>query len=527
LPEAEETISGVTIPKGLSLLDVFPDGLCALGINGMKTILAIWPENHKDHIVSGLYHVQSFSGVGKGISDAVDVKKEMDSLHSQKSAFIKGHSMPCWGFNANVVTEEQVRQIGDGRRALPFDFSQAPEGARSINDLIQALVPGNPGTAVFQLEEKLNQYLQMSMQVTDFSNGLPGVDNKTATGAQIGDANAEMVLVPQHRNKADHRKRADKVIYNLFRRFVNKPKFFASRDKNGISAGQFFSGNQFGDVDINFEIVANSEVSVTPFQQRDALAMLFQYTGGAMGLIQMSQMNPEITGQIVRAFGVKGLSIPTQNDIAKVCRQRIEDGKKILGAEMQRQQAMMGALEENGIPAPPMDNSMLAQSVVAQIRPAIDPKEDFAALKVQWLRRLLDTDELTFAPPEIRAMIGAMIDAHISLDSWGKAQMQFDQEMPQIAAQLPMLLGEQAFTAQNEQMTAQIQAAQMQQQAQIQEQQAVGQAQQTLQLEGMKADVSEKQAEAAHERQLAMSDKGHRQNLELEKVRARNKPKGK
>ena len=83
LNEDESTVEGPKLKKGSTLLEMFPDGMCVVGINGMQTIIGVYAENHKDHIVSGIYHLQSFSGVGKGVSDAVDVKKEMDDLHSQ------------------------------------------------------------------------------------------------------------------------------------------------------------------------------------------------------------------------------------------------------------------------------------------------------------------------------------------------------------------------------------------------------------------------------------------------------------
>lgn len=513
----ESTIGGVKIPKGQSLLEIFPDGLCAVGINGFKTIIGLYGENHKDHIVSGIYHLQSFSGVGKGISDAVDVKKEMDDLHSQTMAYIKAHSTPATYYNQDMITEEQARNIGKPRKNIPVDFSNAPDGVNSINQAIQSLTPQNPAGSIFQYKDVLNNWLQMSMQVTDFSNGLPGVDNKTATGAKIGDANAEMVLVPQHRNKADHRRRSDKVIFNLFKKYVNKDKWFATRSKNGITAGRYLSSSAFNDVDIDFEIVANSEVAKTPLQTQQNLSQLLNFTGGVAGLIQAVQMNPDITGEVATAFGVK-LSIPSKTDIARVCRRRLEQAKELLKTELTNQQFMAAV----GLPA---DNTNLAAAVVSQLTPPISPKEPWAMEKAQWMSELLDSDEMTFTPIELRYVLEEMIDRQIEAMAVGQAQQAQDQSAAYVLGNLPMIVGEQAMTQQNMALEASFQQQQAAAQAQAQAQAQQGQAQEQSQAqteqtrnavdaEATQALIQDKTSSADHERAMEQEKVTHKNAME-------------
>lgn len=500
----EKTVAGRSLPAGNSLLEIFPKGLCAVGINGMQRLIGLYAEDSKDHIVSGLYHVQSFSGVGKGISDAVDVMKDMNDLHSQILAHIKAHSTPGFGYNSAVVSEQDSRKIGQPRTNIPIDFTNAPDGARTINDVVQAITPGNPANGAFEYLDKMNNNLQMSMQVTDFSNGLPGVDNKTATGAKIGDANSEMVLVPQHLNKADHRKRSDKVIYNLFKRYIDKPRFFATKDKNGITMGKYLSGTQFADVDIDFEIVANSEVPMTPYAQRDAQTQLYQQTGGALGFAQLKQMDPEYAGELAAAFGVK-LTIPTQHDIARVCRKRIEQAKKMLQEELDLQQMMSAA---TGIPH---DNSGLAAAIVSRVVPRISPKEPYYTQKVAWLAEFLDTDEMQYTTPEMRDIIEEMIDVHMQESTLGQAQVQYDQNIGTIVSNLPMLVGENAMNQQNQGIAQQYQIQQRQQQN-------IQGAAQTLAAETTKAGIADKASEADHQRQLALNEQTHRHNIELKQM---------
>jgi len=532
LDESEPTIGGITIPKGASLLEMFPTGLCAVGINGMKTLIGLYAENHKDHIVPGIYHYQSFSGVGKGVSDAVDVMKDMNDMHSQIRAYIKAHSMPAFGFNQDMMSEEDVRNIGKGKRAIPISFANAPDGVRGINDVIQAIVPGNPAQAVFAYAENRKADLQMAFQVTDFSNGLPGVDNKTATGAKIGDANAETLLVPQHLNKADHRKRSYVVIYNLFKRYVDVPKWFETNAKNGITKGQYISGQKFDDVDIDFEIVANSEVPNTPFQQRDALSQLFQFTGGAPGMAQLKQMDPEFAGEIAAAYGVK-LTIPSQMDIARVCRKRINQAQKMLEAELATQQIMS---QVTGIPFNDEDNVNLASDIVSRLVPPISTKEIAFQLKVAWLAELLDSDELQYAPQGLRYIIEEMIDRHLEASALGQAQVQQDLSMANVMSEVPMILGEQALNTQNQKLQQEFQQSQMDQQVAQQTAQQEMQNQHQLQLAGQQAQIDHTQAEAEHQRELALKTKDHdnqtkiaaMQNLtqlEMAERAAKNRPK--
>jgi hypothetical protein len=144
----EKTVSGEKLPKGGKLIDVFPNGVCFVGLNQMQTVLAIYGENHSDCIVSGIYHLQSHSGIGKGVSDAVDVYKDMNLLHSKAMSYIERFSTPSYGYAKGTVTEELAQQIGDPTINIPFDFSQIPEGMRSIQQLVQPLNErhAKPGT---------------------------------------------------------------------------------------------------------------------------------------------------------------------------------------------------------------------------------------------------------------------------------------------------------------------------------------------------------------------------------------------
>lgn len=507
---SEDTLTNIPIDRGQKLIDIFPLGMCAVGINNMQTIIGLYAEDHKDHIVSGRYHIQSFKGLGKGITDAVDVKRDIDNFHSQKMAFITAHSTPATYYNQDLITEEQARNIGKPRKVIPVDFKNAPDGVTSINQAVQTLIPANPGNAIWEAGSQLENYLQMAMQITDFSNGLPGVDNKTATGAKIGDANAEMILVPQHLNKAYHRKRSAGVIFNLFKRYMNPGKWFPNHSKNGITNGRYIESQQFDDIEIDFRIVANSEISQTQQQQKDGLAQLMQFTGGALGLIEAAQANPDIMGEMATTFGVK-LSIPKKMDIARICRRRIEQAKELLDQEM-KNLALMQAM---GFPVNEQTTANIGIAIASQIKPPISPQEKFATQKADWLADLLDSDELQFAPIELRYVIEAMIALQIQTATLGEAERAQDTNFGTVMANLPMILGEQAMNEQAQALQQEYQQQQMAQQHQENQQNIAQQAQMNEQ----QAQLANKQAETQHERAMSMQDKQHANNMQLEAIK--------
>jgi hypothetical protein len=510
----EKTVSGKTIPKGKSLLELFPKGLCAVGINNMQTIIGLYAENHRDHIVSGIYHDRAFSGVGKGVDDAVDVYKELNDLHSQLLTYVKAHSTPAYGYNKDMVSEADARDIGKARKNIPFDFTNAPDGVRSVNDAIQAIVPSNPAMAGFQYKAELEKDLQSAFQVTAFSEGLPGVNNETATGAKIGESLAMKQLLPQHLNKANQRTNCDKVIYNLFKRFINKPKWFASRSKNGITAGKYLTGDDFADVDIDFEIVANSEAPKTPFADEQSLSRLMQFTGGMAGLWEMSQQDPDFTDSIVTAFGIQKLPIMRTPDIARICRKRIEQAKEMLEQELATQQIM------TAVTGQPLDNTNLAASIVSQLMPPISPKEMYADQKAKWMAELLDSDEMQYAPEELRYVIEEMISVQLQADTLGQAQVGMDTNLGMIMARLPELVGEQVMNYQNQQLEQEYAASQEAAKAQQQE----GQEQAQVGAEVQKATVTDKLSERDHERAMEMEafkQEGQQTQAKLQNQRAK------
>jgi hypothetical protein len=505
----EETVGGVDLPQGESLANIFPDGLVAIGINGFKHLIGLYAEKTSDHIVSGYYHKQSFSGLGKGVSDAVDIQKEMNDLHSQTMAYIKAHSTPAWYYNQDLITEEQAGNIGKPKKVIPVDMKLAPEGMRDINQAVAPIVPSNPASSVFQYGQQLENFLQIAFQVTNFSDGLPGLNNSTAYGVEQGKQLAQSMLVPQHRNKADHRKRADKVIFNLFRKYCNVAKFFATKDKNGITKGKYIVGTSLPDVEIEYEIIPDSEVPKTGMTKMLALDRLFAQTGGLVGLQQAVATDPELTGAVVQGYGLNDLPIAKINDIARVCRRRIEQAKK----ELQKERQIQEVLAPIGIP---INNTNTAQNIVAKLVPPISPGETYHLQKVDWLSQLMDADELMLEDVDLRNIVSTMIIEHVKNETLRNASFQQAQNIQAILGGLPNLMLQQGM--QNQQMSTQQQMQDEQNQQNMANQQMQGEVDWQRELENRQMDREDKETEFANQAVMQNANNQHQLALAKQKV---------
>jgi hypothetical protein len=513
----EKTVSGEKLQKGGKLIDVFPNGVCFVGLNQMQTVLAIYGENHSDCIVSGIYHLQSHSGIGKGVSDAVDVYKDMNLLHSKAMSYIERFSTPSYGYAKGTVTEELAQQIGDPTINIPFDFSQIPEGMRSIQQLVQPLMSGTPNPALFQYGQQLHNMFQLAMQVTEFSDGLPGVRNNTATGAEITKDNARKQSIPALKLKAEHRKSSAPKIINLFRQ-IPAPRWFSKQDRFGVVKGKYIFGEELPK-HISWEAVANSEVPQNEYDERQSAAELFAQTGGLPGFVQLAEMSPRWGGWAAKKYKVDA-PITTEDDIAKVCRMRVDD----ITALAQEANEILNVA--NAIVGMQPDTSVVVDAILAKLKRPLAVAESAHTEKAAWLSELLDADELN-EDQLLRECIQRLIENHM------KAQIYQQYKLQELAQEVEAGLAEQAQEAAQPMMDQQNAQAAQQQDTQFQQEQASKQADagQQAQQQQVQSDQQTQQMELKHQQDLektgidiARDDRKHEQQMELAKFNAKAKP---
>lgn len=492
----EKTVSGQKLESGKKMIELFPNGVCFIGLNGMDTILAIYGENHSDSIVPGIYHLQSHSGIGKGVSDAVDVYKDLNLMHSKAMAYIERFSTPSYGYIKDTVSEELAAKIGDPTQNIPFDISMMPQQIRSIADLVQPLQSGSPNQSLFTYAQQLNNMLQLAFQATEFSDGLPGVNNNTATGAEITRDNARKQSVPALKLKAEHRKQCAPVIMGKFRQ-IPAARFFENSDRFGIVKGKYISGEDLPER-ISWEVVGNSEVPLNEYDERRNLEELGMQTGGLPGLIQLAQMSPRFAGWAAKKYKVDA-PIVTEDDIAKVCRTRVDNISQLC-----KEADELLSIASQILGAEP-DTRPIVDEILAKLNRPLGITEAAHAEKAAWLSELLDSDELHEQGRLFRECVQQLAKNHIKMTILQPYEMAKLEQEVQLA-----LMEEQneAMAPMRQQQMAE-QSAMAQEQSGLEQQNAANQAQQQNESMMLQEGIG-----------VAREDRKHAQSMEMAKFQA-------
>lgn len=413
----EETIDGQVIPKG-KLTDVFPDGLCAVGLNGMSTVLALYPERHKNHIVSGTWFSQAQTGSGRGLADSVEIQKQFNSLNNQALAYMSSTYTPAVGYDNSIWTGSKMKYLGTPRTNIPFDLSRLPEG-RKLQDSIYQFAPQTIPAQFFNYAQNfLNVMFQKTSGKTDFSQGEPGItaQNTTATAAEIDQGNADAINQPIFLIKADARKRGAEITLNLFRQHFPMQKYFDLGGKYGKVQGMELSSADV-QADLIFSIVPHSEMPKGPFTRIKNLNAVALQFGGFPGLFQALQMMPKETSVVLQTYDVD-LEFGSFDEVGDLCRKRLNQMKEA---------AKVGV----------SDPAVLIEA----IQPPVDPAEPNLDAKAKWFSECLDWDEAQEAPMALRQAISLLAQGQFQSGIIQQVEQATGQGMVQAAAGAPAAIG--------------------------------------------------------------------------------------
>jgi hypothetical protein len=377
----EKTVDGGTVPKG-KLTDVFPDGLCAVGLNNMALVLALYPEKHKDHIVSGTWFMQAQTGAGRGLADLVEVQKQFNTGNNQAAAYMTSTYSPAIGYDNSLITGNKMKYIGTPKTNIPFDLTKLPEG-RTMKDAIFQFQPtAMPNQFFNYFQNFLNVMAQKTSMASDFANGEPGItaQNTTATAAEIDQGNADSINQPIFLIKGDCRKRGAEITINQFRQHFPMKRYFQLTGKHGQEQSISLSGADV-DADLVYEIAKNSEMPKGPFTKQKNRMQFFNAVGGVEGLAAGMQQFPKITAATAQDFDV---------DID------IEDNLEGVNELCLRRMRQMEGAAKAGVTDP---NVLITEA----IQPPISAVELNLAEQGHWFARFLTTDKGLDAPMPIRA----------------------------------------------------------------------------------------------------------------------------
>jgi hypothetical protein len=388
----EPTVDGDTIPKG-KLTDVFPDGLCAVGLNGMSTVLALYSEQHRKHVVSGTWFMRSQTGAGRGLADSVEIQSIFNTLNNQALDYMSSTYSPAIMYDNQILTGNKMKYIGTPKTNIPVDLTKLPDG-RKLSEAIHQMQPTAMPAQFFNFAQNFMSVMaQKTSMVTDFSNGEPGItaQNTTATAAEIDQGNADAINQSIFLIKADVWLRGAELTVNQFREHFPMKRYFDLGGEFGQQQGVELSGADVCTA-LTYDVVKNSEMPKGPFTRQKNRMQFFNVVGGMEGLIAGFQTFPKVVEGIAQDFDVDLEIGETADGVNDLCLRRL--------GQMQQAAAIEGVT----------DPGMLVQA----IEPPISQAELELKEKSLWFARWLSTDDGQNASMPLRQAVELLAQGQFS-----------------------------------------------------------------------------------------------------------------
>lgn len=470
------TISGELIPKGQRLSDMCPpEGMTIFAINEGGTILGIFPgEHHSLELATGVYHMRWMSGLGRGSEDTVEVQKRFNRFDSQTVKFLEATASPARTYVKGSIDRAHVKQISYPNAVIPINQEVAQ--ALGTTELIRQIQPGNASGNLFQYTyDILNQFRQLTSHVTDFSNAFPGVDNRTATGAQLAKTNADSIFAPMLQLKGEVRIATAENTLRLYNRhFQGVAKYFSfGESSSGQHIGDYLKGEDV-DCEIKFTVVRNSEQPKTPYDRQADFVNMLAAAGQSGGYDMLKQQDPKLAQALLKTFDID-IDDNTYDLTVDVCETRLDEALNL-------QKQYFGLEDELGNQGFEMEQ-LPPEVLLMGLTQEITVEEPNHLLKAKWFSEYLDTPQ-GFALSNLeREVVRMFVRTHYQME-----------------------MAQQAAIAQG---FAQVEAAAMGPQNEA----AAAQA------EGEKAAADE-QAAVQHERDLENKSVDHTNNMELQQAQA-------
>jgi hypothetical protein len=376
-----ETICGQSIPKGK--LSDFAQGkpVCVVALNDGQAIVGVYRgESHQDQVYTGQWIMQSESGAGRGMEDTAQVAQRFNAADGQIYQGLAATATPAAITDMSLFKEDQANYLFRPGVNIDVNLALLPPNTK----LSDAFFVPNAGNVNQQYINYSSQFLRQMAQITsfatEFTDGLIGVDNRTATGAQITAQLANSLYAPMLGTKGQTRVRIAQMIVSLVQKHSVAGRYYAGKGnaRGRMVSGQDLKGN------VVFELVQNSELPVTPFSQQTDIRVMIESLGGPEGLLMIKKQEPEMFEQLSAPFNYKP-EVDLIDQVSTLCLTRLEQFKQGLQA---------------GIDDPVM--------LVDNLKPPISAYEPHMEEKKIWCSNFLDLQQGQESPLIIRQAVEQM-----------------------------------------------------------------------------------------------------------------------
>jgi len=491
--EGGETICGQTLPKG-KLSDFFGGKpICVVGLNDMALIVGMYAnESHQDEVVTAQWFMDADSGAGRGMEDTTAVQRRINAVDGQIYQGLATTATPAVITDMSLLKEDQGRYLFAPGHNIDISLALLPPNMK----LSDAFYVGNPGVIsqqFVQYKEQLREVAQITSLVTEFTNGLIGVDNRTATGAQITAQLANSLYGPMLASKGQMRVEIAKKIVCLVSAHAVAGRYYPGK---GSARGRMVDAKDLKGR-VVFELVQNSELPTTPFSQQTDVRVFFESFGGSQFAAQLKATDPEFFRATAAPFNIDWGN-DSDDEISTLCLKRLESMKLNLTAGNN-------------------DPSVL----VAQVTPPVSKIEPKHQEKANWWAMYLDLDAGQNAPMELREAIEGMYWTHINAETQKQIPQALNTGMIQAAAQAPMALGGAALQQQAEPAPQQDPSQQIASDERMQDQEHDHE----QELKDREADTQVRVAHIQTQGQLASAQLQGENQKELERIKGENQLK--
>lgn len=417
------TVAGESIPAGSKASELFPDGMYIAMCGGVDAPVQVRNECHRWHWVTAPYRIQMFSGLGIGINDAMEMQRQWNVTLSLVFEQIRSSSLPGWLYDKDAISQDDVRLLGQPQNSVPVS-TQNRENITRLEQLVMQMPPGQIPSHIPWYIGQLDANMQTSAGAL-VNEGVPGMDSKTATGAQLMNSASNQHNAPEFALKGDADVRSIKVLFELAKKHYVEPRYLPLSGKHGKQDGVWLSAADLCNGQVRWEAVTDTWLPSTKLDKQNAVQNMFLAVGGPVIFMQLMAEKPEVAQQLMDTFGVDADAF---DDVyaatAILCRERLDQVKK---AAKEAQPILLQAQQlaamnpvvtvdpATGAVSPANPTEMLAQQIVASLNPPPCPEEPGHKIAVDWYRQALIDDEIKEADALTRSCVQILIRTEVEM----------------------------------------------------------------------------------------------------------------
>ncbi|HWT01191.1 MAG TPA: hypothetical protein VN256_13160 [Pyrinomonadaceae bacterium] len=508
LQRSAKTVDGVEIPSGVRLGDLLKNqSICVLGVNEMSTVLGIYLEDHRDYIVQGKWYAKKGTGAGRGLQDLTEVQKVANSDHAIIHKYLRSTSTPAMLVAAGILDEGDTRSIATPGRNITVPLAALAEGLTLDQVVRPAFQPGSVPAQFFEFTyNRLGEYAQFASHFLPFTGGIPGVDNKTATGANITQAATDALYTPPLSVKGEIRQGIFERLIKLYPKHFPIDRQFPLGGKHSSHTGSFLVKADLC-TDLVYEVVKDSWLPRNSYRKQQSYFGFFQLMGGIAGYLQARQMDAKRVADIERAFDLE-MESDERNVAESLCFRRIRQMEQAanLIADPMMLVGVQPQVQVDPMSGQPVPTGQLVVTGQGAIQPPISAAEPGHEVKRLWLMNWLDSDNGLKASPVLRQAVEILVALHHQLSGQQGQMIAMQQGQMQLAQQQPGMEAQQEMQSQQMQEQLGVQQQQLELQAMGQQQELEGEAQK-LELDAVREQM--KQESEVTQNALKQSDREH------------------